>query len=122
MPLYQKAQAIVTINSATTTMVTATPDTFYLIDTATAAVTVTLPASVEPGSVVSVQNFPAGGFQVGGTVVGNNLTIQTTSPETFDDGGTSQGLGPPSSEITAAARTYFPTGTDSQAGYNGWVH
>ena len=55
-------------------------------------------------------------------MVGNNLTIATTSPEVFDDGSTSQGLGPPSSEITAAARTYFPTGTDSQAGFNGWCH
>ena len=48
MPLYQKAQSIVTINSATQTSVSAVPDTFYLVDTATAAVTITLPAAIEP--------------------------------------------------------------------------
>jgi hypothetical protein len=122
MPLYQNAQEIIEVDSSVTTLLDAQPGCFYIIDTSAAAVTVVLPAGIAIGDVITVQNFPAGGFQVGGTVAGNNLVIDTTSPELFDDGSSSQTLGPPTSAITAAARTYYPTGPGSQAGFNGWVH
>lgn len=122
MPVYQEAQSFTYIDSAVTTDFTAAPSTYYVVDTKVAAVTCHLPAAVPVGKVITVQNAPAGGAQVGGTNAGNNLTITTTSPEVFDDGSTSQGLGPPSSPITAAARIYYPTGTGSQAGFNGWIH
>lgn len=122
MPIYQEPQSFIYIDSAATTSFTAQPSRYYVVDTAHAAVTCTLPPNIPVGQVVTVQNAPANGAQMGGPVNGNNLTIQTTSPEVFDDGGTSQGLGPPSSLITAAARTYNPTGGIAQAGYDGWAH
>lgn len=122
MPIYQQAQAFAYIDSAVTTSFTASPSTYYVVDTAAAPVTCTLPPGIAIGQVVTVQNAPASGFQQGGTVPGNNLVINTTSPEVFDDGTASQALGPPTSMITAAARTYYPTGPSAQAGFNGWIH
>jgi hypothetical protein len=122
MPIYEQAQAQAYIDSSVTTSFTASPGTDYTIDTATAAVTATLPAAGTIGQVITLRNAPANGPQMGGTVTGNTLTILTTSPETFDDGTSSDTLGPPTSMITAACRTYYPTGPGTQAGFNGWVH
>lgn len=122
MPLYQEAQIVVYIDPSLTPVLPSGVSILYRVDTSKGDFLLILPAGIPVQQVVTVQNFPAGGPQVGGTVVGGNVTVQTTSPETFDDGSTSQVLGPPVSPITAATRTYMPTGTGSQAGYNGWMH
>jgi hypothetical protein len=122
MPNYQGSIEMVYIDSASETLVDAQEGFAYVIDTAVHAVTIVLPSGIEPGEVVTIWNAPAGGLQLGGTNPGHNVTVQTMSPEEFDDGTFSQVLSAPTSMITAAARTYFPTGSDSQAGFNGWCH
>jgi len=122
MPIYQDPQLMVYINSAVTSVLTASPDTYYVVDTAMTAVTITLPPGIPAGQVITIQNAPNNGPQLGGTVPGSNVNIRTTSPEVFDDGTTSQALGPPATMITAAARTYYPTGGIAQAGFSGWAH
>jgi hypothetical protein len=122
MPIYQEPQLMAYIDSAITSVVTAVTDTYYVVDTAMTAVSVTLPPGIPVGQVITIQNAPNNGPQMGGTVPGGNVTILTTSPEVFDDGTTSQVLGPPTSMITAACRTYYPTGGVAQAGFAGWAH
>lgn len=122
MAISQAAQAMVYVDSSLNTVVEAVAGTYYVVDTAFAAVVIQLPPGAALGEVITVKNAPNNGAQMGGSVPGNNLTITTTSPEVFDDGSTSQGLGPPATLITAAARTYYPTGPGAQAGFNGWVH
>jgi len=124
---YLPATPTVNIDSGSETSFTASLDTYYIIDTASAAVTVTLPVGADSdGHWVIIQNSPAGGYQVGGTVAGNSITIQSQSSEDITTTGTtSESLGPPTSTVTAACRRYFPTGANSgtgsgQAGITGW--
>jgi len=122
MPICQAPQLMVYIDSAVTSVLLASPDTYYVVDTVMTAVTITLPPMLPVGQVITIQNAPNNGLQMGGTAPGNNVNILTTYPETFDDGTASQALGPPTSTITAAARTYYPTGGVAQAGFAGWAH
>lgn len=126
MVTYLAALTVSYVDSAVTTSFTAQPDVYYVIDTATAGVTVTLPTGTAIGHSIVIANAPANGPQRGGVVAGNNLTIDPGAGETIE-GNASDTLGPPTSTVTAATRQYFPTGANSgsgagQAGFTGWMH
>lgn len=110
------------VNSAVTTTVTAVAGGYYVIDTATAAVTVNLPAGASSTDWITIQNAPASGPQVGGATPGHTITINPAAGETIE-GSSSDSLGPPTSTVTAACRRYYPTGTNSgtAAGITGWA-
>ena len=121
------ATPVSNVDSGSVTSFTASLDTYYVIDTATAAVTVTLPVGASSdGHWLIIQNAPADGYQVGGTVAGHDITIQTQASEDLViTGQTSQTLSAPTSTVTAACKRYFPTGANSgtgagQAGITGW--
>jgi hypothetical protein len=127
MTSYLPATTVVDVDSADTTSLDAELDTYYIIDTATAGVTITLPdGASSDGHWVIIQNAPAGGFQVGGSVAGNNVTIETSgSDDLVIAGSSSESLGPPTSTVTAACKRFFPTGNNSgtgagEAGITGW--
>jgi hypothetical protein len=112
------------VNSADTTSVTAAVDTYYVVDTASTAVTITFPAGVAIGHWIIVQNAPAGGLQLGGTNPGHDVTVVAGDGETFE-GDSSVTVSPPTSRTTAACRQYFPVGPESadQSGFGaGWAH
>jgi len=115
--------AFVYVDSAQTTSVTAAADTYYVVDTASAAVTIKFPTAVAIGHWIVVQNAPAGGKQLGGTSAGHNVTLVAGAGETFE-GASSVALSPPTGSTTAACRQYFPVGSQAaQSGFGpGWAH
>lgn len=115
---YLPALATAYIDSAATTTFTAATDTYYVVDTAAAAVTAILPAGVALGHWIVIQNAPANGFQLGGTTAGNNVTVQGSSGETFE-GTTTDTISPPTSTVTAAAHKFFPAGGSPSPGWTG---
>lgn len=119
---YLAALTQVYINSAFITSVTAVIDTYYVADTATAPVAITLPQGVPSGHWIVVQNAPNNGPQMGGGTVGNNVTVQAGGAETLE-GSATDIVVPPVSTVTAAAHKYFPVGTSSgSSGFGaGWV-
>ena len=107
------------INSASTTAFTAANLTADVVDTAAAAVTVTLPTGVAAGGFVVVKNWPAGGPQFGGSG-GSNVTIQAGAGDAMDQG--TVPLNPPTSAATAATSTMVPPGAAGGGfGSPGWV-
>jgi hypothetical protein len=110
------------LDSALVTSVDAQVDHYYVVDTAAAAVQITFPAGVGIGHWIIVQNAPANGPQLGGTA-GHDITIRPGPGETIE-GRPQDVLGPPRSEVTAAARPYHPTGeAAANSGFGpGWMH
>lgn len=107
------------VNSASTTAFTAVNSTGYVVDTAAAAVTVTLPTGIAAGGFVVIKNWPAGGPQFGGSG-GHNITIQAGAGEAIDQGTVT--LNPPTSPATAATSKMVPTGAAGGGfGSPGWV-
>lgn len=106
---YLQALTLVYVDSASTASLTAAADTYYIVDTATAAVTITLPSGIAIGHWIVVQNAPASGFQMGGAVTGSNVTVAAGSGETLE-GASTDTVVPPVSTVTAAAHKYFPVG------------
>lgn len=107
------------INSASTTAFTAANLTAYVVDTAAAPVTVTLPTGVAAGGFIVIKNWPAGGPQFGGSG-GSNVTIQAGAGEAIDQGSVT--LNPPTSAATAATSKMVPTGPAGGGfGSPGWV-
>lgn len=113
------------VDSAQTTSVIAEVDTYYVVDTASAAVTITFPAGVTLGHWIVVQNAPAGGLQLpGGTNPGHDVTLVAGNGETFE-GDSSVTVTAPTSRTTAASRQYFPVDPSraAQSGFGaGWAH
>ena len=109
------------IDSNVTTSFTAVSDTYYVVDTAIAAVTITLPIGVTIGHQIVIQNAPATGPQLGGVTVGHNITVNGGSGETVEGG--SDTIVPPTTLTTPASRKYFPVGSaSSNSGFGaGWV-
>lgn len=110
------------VNSATTTSLTASVNTLYVIDTAHAGVTLTLPSGVAIGNWVVVINAPAGGFQMGGTAAGNGVTVAASGGETIEGNATFNRKAP-TSLITAGTSKFWPAGAASgSTGFGaGWA-
>lgn len=128
MVAYLETLTVVQVSSAVHTTWTAAVNTLIVIDTSTAAVTVTMPAGATAiiGNSIIIKNAPANGPEVGGAVVGNTITIDPAAGETIE-GNTSDSLGPPTEPYTEATRQYWPTSTNSgtspgEAGFTGWCH
>jgi hypothetical protein len=100
-------------------------DTYYVVDTASAAVTITFPTGVAVGHWIIVQNAPAGGPQLpGGGNPGHDVTVIAGDGETFE-GDSPVTIGPPTSRTTAACHQFFPVGPGQagQSGFGpGWAH
>ncbi len=113
------------VNSDQTKSVTAEVDTYYVVDTASAAVTITFPTAVTLGHWIVVQNAPAGGLQLpGGSNPGHDVTLIAGNDETFE-GDSSVSVSAPTSRTTAACRQYFPVDPRwaGQSGFGaGWAH
>ena len=118
---YLQSLTQVYVDSSITTTLTATVDTYYVVDTAVAAVTITLPVGVPIGHCIVVQNAPATGFQLGGSTTGHNVTVNAGGSETIEGG--SATVVPPTTAATPAAQKYFPVGSASgSSGFGaGWV-
>lgn len=124
-PTLLDVPTFVYVDSARTTSVTAEVDTYYVVDTASAAVTITFPTGVALGHWIVVQNAPAGGLQLpGGSNPGHDVTLVAGNGETFE-GDSSVTVSAPMSRTTAACRQYFPVDPRwaGQSGFGaGWAH
>jgi hypothetical protein len=111
------------VDSAVTTSLTMAIDHYYVVDTAVAAVTLTLPTGVNIGHWIVIQNAPANGPQLGGGTVGNNINVKSGTGETVEGSKNDSALSPPTGPTTAKGRIYFPTGPNSSgSGFGtGWV-
>lgn len=110
------------VDSSVTTSLTASVNTLYVVDTAAAAVTVTLPSAVAIGNWVVIVNAPANGPQMGGTAPGNNITVAASGGETIE-GSSTFTRHPPTSLVTAATSKFWPAGAASgSTGFGaGWA-
>jgi hypothetical protein len=107
------------VDSGSTTALTAAVDTGYVIDTATALVTVTLPTGTPAGHTVIIKNWPLGGPQFGGIVTGHNVTVQAGPGESIDQG--TDTVNPPTTPQTAATHKLVSTGPAGWGAGTGWV-
>lgn len=109
------------VDSGSTTTLTASANTFYVVDTAAHAVTITLPAGVAIGNWIIVLNAPLNGPQMGGTVPGHTITVAASGGETIEGSATTTRT-PPTSLVTAATSRFWPVGAAPSSGFGaGWA-